>query len=142
MILEIRNMDNIVGGATFFWTFALIGITIALSAVVVLRVISPSVFFECNRRYAVTFGLLIGMFCLLPASASYMNHRSGAIVVVCREYKVVRKSKGGETGQSSWLFLKINDEEERFDVAATLWDEVSQGEVVNLCTSGGCWDTM
>lgn len=134
---EISRMDNTIGGIKFFWTYALIGVLIAAVATAILKIKSPSVYFESNRRFTVHFGLFLGSFLFVPATASFINHFCSDSSIACNEYKIVRKSTGGRRQKSSWLFFQINGHEERFEVARNLWSSVEEGEQLSLCTREG-----
>ena len=136
-IFEIRRMDNTIGGTQFFWTYALIGILIAAVVTAILKLKSPSVYFESSRRFTVHFGLFLGFFLTTPATASFINHYFSDSRIDCTKYKIVRKSTGGNRQKASWLFLQINGHEERFDVARNLWNSVNEGGLVVLCTKKG-----
>ncbi len=136
-IFEIRRMDNTIGGTKFFWTYALVGILIAAVVTAILKLKSPSVYFESNRRLTVHFGLFLGFFLVVPATASFINHYFSDNKIDCKEYKIVRKSIGGKRNESSWLFLQINEHEERFDVSRNFWNSVNEEGLVVLCTQKG-----
>ena len=55
----------------------------------------------------------------------------------CNKYKIVRKATGGKRQKSSFLFLQINGQEERFEVTRNLWNNVNQDGLVLLCTQKG-----
>ena len=136
-IFEIRRMDNTIGGTKFFWTYALVGVLIAAVVTAILKLKSPSVYYESSRRFTVHFGLFLGFFLIVPATASFINHYFSDSTIDCKQYKIVRKSTGGKRDESSWLFLKINGHDERFDVSRNLWNSVNEGGLVVLCTQKG-----
>jgi hypothetical protein len=136
-IFEIRRMDNTIGGTKFFWTYALIGILIAVVVTTLLKLKSPSVYFESSRRFTVHFGLFLGFFLFVPATASFINHYFRNSIIDCKAYKIVRKSTGGKRQKSSWLFLQINGHEERFDVTRDFWNSTTEGGLIVLCTQKG-----
>lgn len=136
-IFEIRRIDNTISGTKFFWTYALAGILIATVVTAILKLKSPSVYFESNRRFTVHFGLFLGFFLIVPATASFVNHYFSDSIINCNQYKIVRKSTGGRRNKSSWLFLQINGHDERFDVSRNLWNSVGEGGLVVLCTQKG-----
>ena len=136
-IFEIRRMDNTIDGSKFFWTYALTGVLIAVVTTAILKLKSPSVYYESSRRFSIHFGLFVGFFLIVPATASFINHYFSDSRIECKEYKIVRKSTGGKRDESSWLFLKIKGHEERFDVSRNLWNSVNEGGLVVLCTQKG-----
>ncbi len=136
-IFEIDRIDNTINGTGFFWTYASIGILIAVVVTVVLKVKSPSVYFESGRRYTVHFGLFVGFFLIVPAAASLVNHYFADRKVDCKRYKVVRKTTGGRENRSSWIFLRVDGHEERFVVSRSYWNGVNEGGLVILCTQNG-----
>lgn len=136
-IFEIRRIDNTIGGSKFFWTHALTGVLIAASTTAILKLKSPSVYFESSRRFSVHFGLFVGFFLIVPATASFINHYFSDSRIDCKEYRIVRKSTLGKRNESSWLFLQINGRAERFYVSRNLWQSVTDGGLVVLCTKKG-----
>lgn len=136
-IFEIKRMDNTIGGTKFFWTYALLGVLIAIVVTKILKLISPSIYYESSRRFSVHVGLFLGFFLIVPATASFLNHYFSDSRIDCKDYKIVRKSTGGKRNKSSWLFLQINGHEERFEVTRNLWDSVNEGGLVTLCTQKG-----
>jgi hypothetical protein len=136
-IFEIRRMDNTIGGARFFWMYASLGIVIAVVVTILLKLKSPSIYFESRRRITVHFGLFLGFFLFVPASASFINHALSDSRIDCNKCKIISKSTGGRRNKSSWIFLKINGREERFDVTRTFWNGVNEGGLVVPCTQKG-----
>lgn len=136
-IFEIKRIDNTIGGSRFFWTYALTGVLIAAVTTAILKLKSPSVYYESSRRFTVHFGLFLGFFLIVPATASFLNRYLSDNRIDCKEYKIVRKSTGGKSNESSWLFLQIDRHDERFDVSRDLWNNVIEGGLVVLCTQKG-----
>ena len=136
-LFEIRRIDNTIGGTKLFWICGFVGVLIAGVVTAILKLKSPSVYFESSRRYTVHFGLFIGFFLITPATGSFVNHYFSDNKSDCREYEVIRKSTGGRRDRSSWLFLKINGGEERFDVKRDFWNDATEGGLVTLCTRKG-----
>ncbi|NBW36209.1 MAG: hypothetical protein EBR30_14545 [Cytophagia bacterium] len=136
-IFEIGRIDNTLNGVELFWIFGLVGISIALLLTILLKKISPSIYHESSRRYSVHFGLFIGLFLLLPAIASFVNHSFAEQTAYCTEYKVISKSTGGRRNNSSWIFLKVSENEERFEVNRTFFNSVSNGQTIKLCKKKG-----
>ena len=136
-LFEFRRMDNTIGGTKIFWTYALIGVLIAALVTALLKLKSPSVYHESTRRFTVHFALFLGFFLITPATASFVNHYYSDAKIDCNKYKIVRKGTGGKRQKSSFLFLQINGQEERFEVTRNLWNNVNQDGNVILCTQKG-----
>jgi hypothetical protein len=136
-ILEIPRIDNTIDGASLFWIYSGVGVALAAVITMVLKKVSPSIFFESSRRLTVYFGLFLGLSLAVPFTASFTNGHFSATSTECREYTILRKSTGGKRNRSSWIFLKIDKEEERFDVTHEFWNRVQEGEAVILCTRRG-----
>lgn len=137
-IFEIEKIDNTIDGIELFWNSAFIGLLLAVLITAILKKIQPSVYHESKRRYTVYFGLFIGMFLWVTAATNFINHYYAEEVVTCTSYTISRKSKGGKSNEASWLFLEIKPKDiQRFDVDASLYDSVTEGGQVELCTQKG-----
>ena len=137
-IFEIRVIDNTINGTGLFWKSGLLGISIAAMLILFLKKISPSVYNESDRRFSIFFGLHIGLFLLIPAIISFINHKFSQDSEVCLNYDVTRKSIGGKRNESSWIFLKMNDKnDERFEVSRDFYNTVEEGKKIQLCTKTG-----
>lgn len=136
-IFEIRIVDNTLNGSALFWRSAFVGIAIATVLTIILKLAKSTVYDESSRRYSVHFGLFLGFFIFTPAAASFINHYYADKTEECKIYNIVRKSTGPKD-DASWIYLKVsNNSEERFDVRPELYDRVSEGGQVKLCTKKG-----
>ena len=138
LIFEIRKIDNTISGTQLFWRAGFIGMIMATILTLILKKTNPSVFYLSSRRYVVYFGLFVGSFLFVPSSASFINHFFSEKESTCKNYKIIRKSKGGKRNKESWLYLRVgNDNEERFDVTRNIYDKTKEGEQIQLCTKKG-----
>ena len=136
-IFEIRRIDNTIRGTSLFWTYAIIGVLIAIVVTAMLKHKSPSIYSDSSRRFVIHFGVFLGFFLIVPAIASCVNHCFNERSIDCNEYKIVRKSTGGKRKRSSWIFVQINGRVERFDVARDFWNGLNERGLVVLCTKKG-----
>jgi len=137
-IFEIRTIDNTLHGMKLFWSAGGFGIVIAIILTVILKKIQPSVYFESKRRYTVHFGLFVGLFLTVSATASFVNHNFADNKEICNEYKIVRKSQSGGKNRSSFIFVNIDNlSEERFDISRAFYNKINEGQIINIYTIKG-----
>lgn len=140
LMFEITTIDNTLGGLRLFWISGFAGVLLAIVVIILLKIKSPTLYHEGRRRATVIFGLVLGFFMLTPASASFVNHTFRTETISCQEYKINRKSIGGRRlRKTSLLFLTVNGHEERFKVSDELWNDVTEGGPVILCTQKDFW---
>ncbi|MCB0628458.1 MAG: hypothetical protein R2824_27070 [Saprospiraceae bacterium] len=137
-LFQIRKIDNTIDGMGLFWMAGAIGLLFALLLALFLEIKAPSVFDESERRSSVLFGFFLGFFLLTPAIANFINQYDIASEEVCTNYQIAGKSTSASKSRSCWLFVKIGrDNEERFEVNRSLYDQVEAGGLVQLCTKKG-----
>lgn len=138
LIFEIRNYDNTINGTKLFWTAGFVGVVIAIIITFILKFFQPSVYYESKRRYTVCFGLFIGFFLLATAIAGFVNHHFADQSISCKSYTIIRKSTSGSRSKEYFLFLIINNNnEERFSVGKTRYNNFEEGEQIELCMLKG-----
>jgi hypothetical protein len=138
LVFEIKRIDNTLNGTRLFWIAGFSGIGVAIVLTIILKITTPSVYYESRRRITVHLSLFLGFFLLLPATASFINHYFAGETITCKNYVIERKSLGGKRDQSSWLFIKLeNGSEERLDVNRSFYDKVNEGGKFKLCTKKG-----
>lgn len=138
LIFEIRNFDNTINGTKLFWTAGLIGIAIAIIVTIILKLTRPSVYYESKRRYTVHFGFFVGLFLLSTSLTSFVNHHFADNIKICKKYIIERKSTSSGRRTEYFLYLKIdNNNEERFSVGKTRYENYEEGEEIELCMVKG-----
>jgi hypothetical protein len=138
IIFEIRNFDNTVNGTKLFWTAGFCGIVFAILITFMLKLFQPSVYYESKRRYTVYFGLFIGFFLLATSLAGFVNHHFAEQSTYCKKYVIKRKGISGSRSKEFFLFLIIDqNNEERFSVGKTLYNNFEEGEQIELCMLKG-----
>lgn len=136
LLFEMNKIDRTIGGMNLFFNWAFIGVGVALAVIILLHITNPSVYHESKRRITIYASFIIGWFLLFPAVASFANHAFAADTVTCTSYQVVRKDTGSKG--SRFMFLKTEtDDEERFDISKELYNKISGGGRVTLCTKQG-----
>lgn len=137
-IFEIRNFDNTINGANFFWTTGFIGIIIAIVLTSILKIWFPSVYYESKRRYTVHFGIFLGFFLFIPAVFGFINHYYADNNKICKKYVIKRKGIGGSRSKEYFIHLTLdNNIEERFSIGKTRYGNFSEGEEIELCMIKG-----
>lgn len=135
VVFENKGIENTVDGSMFFWTYAIIGVLIATIVTIILKRRNPSVYYESKRRFTVHVGLFLGLFLIVPSIASFINQYACYSEVACKEYTIAEKATGAKN--SSWLFIEINGQKERFEVSRTFLNSVKEGEQVTLFIQKG-----
>lgn len=138
LIFEIRNFDNTINGTRFFWTAGSVGILIAILLTIILKIKFPSVYYESKRRYMVHFGLFVGFFLLSTAVAGFVNHHYADSDKIYKRYTI--SSKGTSGGRSKEYFIHLtfeNNNEERFSIGKTRYNNFEEGEEIELCMLKG-----
>ncbi|MEO5967754.1 MAG: hypothetical protein ABIP69_05805 [Ferruginibacter sp.] len=138
IIFEIKKFDNTIHGTTLFWTAGFIGIVLAIILTTILKFTNPSVYYESRRRYTVHFGLLIGMFLVTISITGFINHYFANKEKICKNYIIIRKGISGGRGKEYFINLKLgSNNEERFSIGKTRFDNFNEGEEIELCMVKG-----
>lgn len=141
LLFEIKNFDNTIQGTHLFWKAGGIGIGLALVVTLLLKAITPSVYYESKRRFTVYFGLFIGLFLLTTATTGFINHHFAEKHKLYKKYLISSKGNSGSLRSRSkeyFINLKIDAyTEERFTIEKSLYDEFSEGEEIVLCLVKG-----
>jgi hypothetical protein len=137
-IFEIRKFDNTINGTKLFWTAGTIGIIIAILLTAILKIKFPSVYYESKRRYTVHFGLFLGLFLITTAMTGFINHYFADNIKTCKKYII--KKKGTSGGRSTEYFIHLvtnSNNDERFSIGKTRYDNFNEGEEIELCVVKG-----
>lgn len=132
LLFEIKNFDNTIQGSKLFWIAGLGGMVMALIITLLLKTFHPSVYDESKRRYTVHLGLFIGFFLVSAALSGFCNHHFATPSTFSKNYVIERKSIGGHRSKEYFFILTIDNNEERFSVGQTRYDNFSEGEQIEL----------
>lgn len=138
LIFEIRNFENTINGTKLFWIAGFSGIAIAIIVTIILKLTRPSVYYESKRRYTVHFGFFVGLFLISTSLAGFVNHHFTDKIKICRKYIIERKSTSSGRSTEYFFYLKTdNNNEERFSVGETRYENYNEGEEIELCMLKG-----
>ena len=138
IIFEIREFDNTINGTRLFWVAGLVGIGLAVILTILLKLFQPGVYFESKRRYTVHVGLFIGLFLISTAITGFINHHFADAKTFCKSYPIKRKSTSSGRSTEYFFFLTMdNNNEERFSVGKSQYENFEEGEQIELCMQKG-----
>ncbi len=138
LLFEMRRFENTLGGTNLFWKAGLLGIATASLITIIIKRTNPSVYFESKRRYTVHFGIFVGCFFWSASIGSFINLFYAEPSINTKEFVLKRKSTGGKSNSSHWLFLQTKpSSEERFEVTETFFETVEEGQTILLDTQKG-----
>lgn len=138
LIFEISKYDNTINGTRLFWIAGFVGIGLAVILTILLKLFQPSVYFESKRRYTVHFGLFIGLFLVSAAITGFINHHFADATTFCKSYPIKRKSTSSGRSTEYFFFLTMdNNNEERFSVGKSRYENFEEGEQIELCMKKG-----
>lgn len=138
LIFEIRKFDNTINGIKLFWTAGLVGVIIAIFLTIILKIGFPSVYYESKRRYTVHFGLFLGLFLLSTSVTGFVNHHFADQTTFYKKYTIIRKCTSSGRSTEYFFYLPMeNNNEERFSVGKTLYNNFEEGEQIELCMQKG-----
>jgi hypothetical protein len=129
--------ENTIFGMKLFWQSLIIGVLIAIITTILLKWKHPSIYQESNRRISVHFGLFLGFAFFLPALAIFINHIFADKVANCKIYKIDHLSKGGKGNRTSYIYIAMEGQEQRFKIKSALYYELSSKTEVRLCSRQG-----
>lgn len=103
-----------------------------------MKLTRPSVYYESKRRYTVHFGFFVGLFLISTSLAGFVNHHFTDKIKICRKYIIERKSTSSGRSTEYFFYLKTdNNNEERFSVGETRYENYNEGEEIELCMLKG-----
>ena len=151
LVFEIDAIENTLRGVQFFLIAGFAGVLLAVVVIVVMIKVFPALFPEYYTvnssspalflvnlvRNPIVQALLLGLFFLAPAVASFANRRFARAEEICRNYPVVKKMDARRS-RALWLWLKTDERsEERFTVDLDCFNLAREGGQVVLCTRKG-----
>ncbi|KAA5541276.1 hypothetical protein [Adhaeribacter rhizoryzae] len=135
--IGVVSFDNILQGTKFFILFALAGLIISMILVWLLFAILPNLKnYERTSKYISTSLIFIGLTLLVPEIAAFINDRF-SLTAECSDYKIQRKSLGGNRSKTYWIYVNINGQEERIELYKTKWEQYNENEPITLCMAVG-----
>lgn len=131
------EFDNIIGDVGFFLLFSTVGLALSATFVATLFKILPGFWSnEKDTNYVATSLIFIGLTFLTAEAAAFVNYKYRS-TPRCSDFVIESKSFGGNRAITYWLFIKINDKEERIELFKSTWDKYKQGGAINVCTAPG-----
>jgi len=79
----------------------------------------------------------MGFFFWTPIIASHINRTHLVEVDDCKEYKIIRKGSSSGRSKEYYLFVQIDNDEERLTIINPLWNTFDEGQSVTLCLQKG-----
>lgn len=133
-ILFFDDIDNTIDGIRFFFRFATGGIFLAIPFYILINWLVPELRTAKKIdkvRQSQLYGLFIGFFFLTPAIAIHINRTHLDVDENIGKYIVLKKSRGSRN-RGNYVFVKINNEEERIVVSDKYWKSVQEGDSILL----------
>ena len=139
-IAQFHHIDNTRNGVGFFFLFAALGLLLCIPFYVLIFRTVPDL--KHGKRVSKQwtsnlFGLGMGFFFLTPAIASYINRTHLVSTDDCREYKIISKGSSSGRYHEYYLFVQIDNDEERLTLFKTLWETFNEGQSIRLCLQKG-----
>ena len=129
--------ENTIFGMRLFWIAMTIGILTSFILIFLLRWISPSVYFQKNKRLSVSLGLFLGLAIFTPAFTTFINHIFSDSIEICRLYQVENKKKGSKGNRTHYLEIIIENKREQFIIEKDVYDNIETKGQIELCTKKG-----
>jgi len=138
-VSEFRHIDNTRNGVAFFFLFALLGLILSIPFYILIYKTVPD--FKkgrkVNKQWSNFFGLGIGFFFLTPGVASNINRCHLVDQQKCSYNSIIRKGSSGGQYREYYLYVLIDNYEERLTVFKSYWDGVEQGQTIRICLQKG-----
>ena len=131
MIFETKKIDNTINGLAFFWICGVIGIIVSFLTMLLISRASKTIYNDSTRRYTVFLGLPLGFLMLFPGTLNFANRQYAKTEIYEVRVKVNRKSTDSK-GRAKYLFCTINNNEERFDVGNTIYENTQESGEIKL----------
>ena len=134
MLFASTNGDNTINGTKLLWNASIIGIVVAITLTIILKIIKPFAYFVSNANYICLF---FGIFFLITALFCFINyHYADNQKVYCKTYTVIRK--GNYRGGGDFIDVKLDDNtEKRFSIGKKRNNSFKVGETVEVCIVKG-----
>ncbi|MFN8250773.1 MAG: hypothetical protein U0V75_02735 [Ferruginibacter sp.] len=139
-IAQFHHIDNTRNGVGFFFLFAVLGLLLCIPFYILIYKTIPDL--KQDKRVSKQwtsnlFGLGMGFFFLTPAIASYINRTHLVGSNDCKEYKIIRKGSSGGRYHEYYLFVQIDNDEERLTIFKPLWETFNERQGIRLCLEKG-----
>jgi hypothetical protein len=139
-IKEFCHFDNTRHGAGLFFLLAFSGLLLSIPFYILIYRSIPD--FKKNREmnikwFAYLWGLGMGFFLFIPAIASNINRSHLVGVERCTNNTIIRKSSTTGKYREYYLYVLIDNQEERLTVFKSYWDSVKEGQLITICLQKG-----
>jgi len=112
--------------------FGLIGFVISVMFLLILRFISPAIYYESGRRYGVIFGFLLALPLIAISAASFTNKEYATEPIEAIEVFVETKGSSSSKSKSFYLFVDVAGSIKRFEVPLKVWDTIEEQSPINI----------
>ncbi|PSL24996.1 hypothetical protein [Chitinophaga ginsengisoli] len=138
-ISEFSHIDNTRNGVVFFFLFAFLGLILSILFYILIYKTVPDFKKDrkVNKQWSNLFALGLGFFFLTPGIASYINRSYGIDQEKCSYNTIIRRSSSGGRYPEYYLFVLIDNYEERLTVFKSYWGSVKEGYAVRICLQKG-----
>ena len=129
MLFASTNGDNTINGTKLLWNASIIGIGVAITLTITLKVIKPFAYFVSNANYICLF---FGLFFLTTALFCFINyHYADNEKVYCKTYTIIRKGNYRDGGD--FIEVKLDDNtDKRFSIGKKRNNSFKVGETVEV----------
>jgi hypothetical protein len=137
LLFQIRPIDNTIHGMGLFWKYAGLGILAGIIVLLLLPVISRTLYATAARKLSIVVCILVGSFLFTPALASILNRKLSKATSECGKHFILRKGASNGKHTAYFIFCILDGSEERLDIPWKLWDELDESGQVCLCIRKG-----
>lgn len=137
---ELTHLENTRHGTAFFFLFGFIGVLLSLPFYRLIYKTVPDLKARLKIKThweSKLFMLGLGFFLLIPAIACYVNRTNVKYTASCNECEVIRKEKTEGKYFHYYLYVQINNNEERLSVSKPFWEAIQKGQNIRLCVQQG-----
>lgn len=131
-----KQLENMIGGKTFFFQYTGIGLGLAGLVLWLLKSAYPAYFKNNEQRAGAILALFFGLtFWTLALAVGYNGQGAGSRTYPLKAL-VLRKSTNARYG-NHYVFLRIDGKEERFEPARQAWHALVEGDTTLLTVGRG-----
>ena len=135
IFVQITNFDNTINGTKLIWTACAVGIGLAITLTIILKIIRHLIFFESNARYIVLF---VGLSFLISVLFGFINYHYAENKTNCKTYTIIRKDSYGIRATSYFIYVKLDgDTEKEFSIGKKRYNNFNKDETVEICIAKG-----
>lgn len=124
-------MENTIRSNSFLILYGSVGLGIAVLVVVLIYRLRPGFFKNSETRGRVGLGYLLGIFAVLIFGFARINKETGMVNKHTIKALVLKKARNTMYG-TTYVFLRIGSDEERFQPEKSQWELLYEGERIDL----------